>query len=308
MPMPLSHTENFTLTRSATRSSSATLTTISPCSVNLTALLTRLIRIWPRRSGSPISVGGRSCCDEIRNSRFFSCAFWPTIDDRLSSDVFQPEVGLLHVELAGFDLGEVQNVVEDAEQRLGGGLDLGEIVVLLGRELGLERQVSQPDHRVHRRADLVAHVGEEVRLGARRRLGHLLGAAHLVLGPLALGDVLDVHDHHLAVKIFGQSKPSLPRRSVGHPVPYAASPRSTRLFHAVQTANAASFSGLKSAFRSSNVHRQQFFAVESKHPARRLVRIFNPAVRRPHPEDRFGRVVHRILRETAAASRPPCAG
>ena len=45
MPIPLSRTENFRFTLSEIVSASATVTTISPCSVNFTALLTRLIRI-----------------------------------------------------------------------------------------------------------------------------------------------------------------------------------------------------------------------------------------------------------------------
>ena len=50
----------------------------------------------------------------------------------------------------------------------------------------------------------MAHVGEKVRLGARGRFGNLLGAAHFLLGPFALGDVLDVGDHHLPVLILGE--------------------------------------------------------------------------------------------------------
>ncbi len=58
MPIPVSLTEKRRDSASAPRSTTCTATTISPFSVNLTALLVRLIRIWPRRSGSPISVAG----------------------------------------------------------------------------------------------------------------------------------------------------------------------------------------------------------------------------------------------------------
>ena len=39
-------------------------------------------------------------------------------------------------------------------------------VALLGGEVGVERQVGHADDAVHRRANLVAHVGEELALGA----------------------------------------------------------------------------------------------------------------------------------------------
>ena len=58
MPMPVSRTENLSCTFSPVRSSSSMFSRISPCSVNFTALLTRLVRIWPRRSGSPQQVLG----------------------------------------------------------------------------------------------------------------------------------------------------------------------------------------------------------------------------------------------------------
>ena len=42
-----------------------------------------------------------------------------------------------------------------------------------------EQQLGQPQHAVHRRADLVAHVGEELGLRAARVFGGLLGEAQL---------------------------------------------------------------------------------------------------------------------------------
>ncbi len=50
-----------------------------------------------------------------------------------------------------------------------------DVVALLRRERRLQREMRQPDDRVHRRADLVAHVGEEHRLHLGRFLGFLFG-------------------------------------------------------------------------------------------------------------------------------------
>ena len=128
------------------------------------------------------------------------------VDDRrkIRQHIFHPEVGLLDIQLAGLDLGEVEDVVDDAEQRLRRRLDLGEIVLLLAGQVGLKRKVSEPDHCVHRRAYLVAHVGEKIGLGLGRRLGHLFRTPHLIFRLLAVGDVLDVGNHQLTVHVLCQ--------------------------------------------------------------------------------------------------------
>jgi len=71
----------------------------------------------------------------------------------------------------GLDLREVEDVVDDRQQRVGRGPCGREVVALLLGELGVERQLGHPDHAVQRRADLVAHVGEELALRPARRLG-----------------------------------------------------------------------------------------------------------------------------------------
>ena len=85
--------------------------------------------------------------------------------------LLQVERHELEIELVGLDLGEIEDVVDDAEQRLRRVVDLGDVVLLPRVELRLEREIGHADDRVHRRADLVAHVGEEHRLRLGRRLG-----------------------------------------------------------------------------------------------------------------------------------------
>ena len=102
------------------------------------------------------------------------------------------ELDLLQAHAVGLDLGEIQDIVDHAEQVLARDLDLVQMVELLRRHRGLLQQVGHADHGIHRRADLVAHVGQEIGLGMRRLLGQFLGLAHR-LERLALGrDVL----HH----------------------------------------------------------------------------------------------------------------
>ena len=80
-----------------------------------------------------------------------------------ADDFVELEIGGLDVELAGLNLGEIEDVIDDAEQRRAGVVDLADVVALLGIERRLEGEVREADDGVHRRADLVAHVREERR-------------------------------------------------------------------------------------------------------------------------------------------------
>jgi hypothetical protein len=89
------------------------------------------------------------------------------------------ERAALEVEPAGLDLREVEDVVDDGEERVPAGADdLGQ-VPLLGGQLGVEQELGHADDRVHRRADLVAHGGEEGALGLGGRLGLAAGTQQL---------------------------------------------------------------------------------------------------------------------------------
>ena len=78
-----------------------------------------------------------------------------------------------------------------ASSDVGRRLDHVQVLALLGRQVGVQGQLGHADDAVHRRADLVAHVGQELALGPVGRLGGLPGLAQLLLGLLALGDVVD---------------------------------------------------------------------------------------------------------------------
>ena len=65
---------------------------------------------------------------------------------------------------AGFNLGEVQQVVDQGREPLGGLADEIDLFFLLGRQLAVtpsEQKAGQALDRVERRAQLVAHFGEE---------------------------------------------------------------------------------------------------------------------------------------------------
>ncbi len=93
--------------------------------------------------------------------------------DGVVDGVRQRELGLLQLELAGLDLRQVEDVVDDRQQLLAGGVHHRRVAALLVGQLGAEQQLGHPDHAVHRGAQLVAHVGEELRL-QRGRLERLV--------------------------------------------------------------------------------------------------------------------------------------
>jgi len=58
MPMPVSDTANASVTPSVATSFVFTVTVTDPAGVNLTALPTRLLKIWRMATGSPHRAGG----------------------------------------------------------------------------------------------------------------------------------------------------------------------------------------------------------------------------------------------------------
>ena len=92
------------------------------------------------------------------------------------------EVLRFEAQLAGLDLREVEDVVDDGEQRVGRALDGGGEAALARIELRIEQQLGHAQHAVHRRADLVRHAREEFRFGARRGFGDAAGLDAVVHG------------------------------------------------------------------------------------------------------------------------------
>ncbi len=90
-------------------------------------------------------------------------------------DLVEHERHRLHLQLAGLDLGKVEDVVDDPQQRSAGRPDLLQVALLLGGQLGLQGEVGHAEDGVHGGADLVAHVGQKVALGLGGGLGPVPG-------------------------------------------------------------------------------------------------------------------------------------
>ena len=93
------------------------------------------------------------------------------------ADVLDDVAGIagnrVELDLARLALREVEDVVDHLQELHGGLLDRLREAPLTGREVGIEEQVGHPDHTVHRRPDLVAHVRQELALRSVRILGEI---------------------------------------------------------------------------------------------------------------------------------------
>src|SRR5580692_6387466 len=106
----------------------------------------------------------------------------------------QAEDFLLKIEPAGLDLGKVQDVVDDGQQRVAAVADGVGKLALFGGERRIEQERSHADDAVHRRADLVAHHREKLAFGDIGLLRRFLGLEQFLGLPFLLGDVHDRSD------------------------------------------------------------------------------------------------------------------
>ncbi|MCY1504063.1 hypothetical protein D9M68_382180 [compost metagenome] len=75
--------------------------------------------------------------------------------------------GVLQIDLAGLDLGVVEDVIQNLQQRFCGLVNQLQRCTLLRAQVAVGKHLDEPQHPAHWRADLVAHHGQEVILGAR---------------------------------------------------------------------------------------------------------------------------------------------
>jgi hypothetical protein len=93
------------------------------------------------------------------------------------------------------DLRIVEDIVDDGQERLARAPDRLDVEALFVGEASLEQDVGHADHAVHRRPDLVAHVGEEGGLRAIRGLRLFPRALERLLPPDGRRDVERERDH-----------------------------------------------------------------------------------------------------------------
>ena len=118
MPMPVSATSKRTRWPRRVGSPSVTRTVISPSAVNLTALETRLVSICWRRKRSPTTRSGARRSMKARSSSPLPRALLGQQLDGGVDRLGEVELGVLELELAGLDLRQVEDVVDDRQQRV----------------------------------------------------------------------------------------------------------------------------------------------------------------------------------------------
>ncbi len=125
------------------------------------------------------------------------------------------ERGVLQLHAAGLDLGQVEDVVEHGQQGFAGLADHAQTFALLGLELAHGHDLGHGQDAVQRRADLVAHIGQEMRLQHIGGFGGVAGLDQLVHG-LAQGAVVGLQLGQQGVEAVGQAA-ELVVVAVGHP-------------------------------------------------------------------------------------------
>ena len=98
----------------------------------------------------------------------------------------QIDIAYVQTQHPGFDLGEIQNVADQVQQRLArlsDGLGIG---ALLRAKFGFQQQAAHPQHAIHGRADLVAHGGQKTGFGAVGLFGFVARFGQRLFHGLAL--------------------------------------------------------------------------------------------------------------------------
>ncbi len=93
----------------------------------------------------------------------------------------QIEVVFVQLQLAGFDLGEVEDVVDQGQERLAAVAAGFRKAPLPLVELGVAEQFRHADDTIEGRTQLVAHRGQKLALGRTGLLGLLLGQAEAAI-------------------------------------------------------------------------------------------------------------------------------
>ena len=114
---------------------------------------------------------GRARCDQFAHA---------------AHDLVEIDGDLLHLEPARLDFRKIEDVVDHGQKRLGRAADRTHVAFLFHIEPCVVEETAHPDDGVHRRTDLVAHVGKKLALRPGARLGRLLGFVKRALALLEL--------------------------------------------------------------------------------------------------------------------------
>src|SRR6516225_9876535 len=169
MPIPVSETANSTKPLPLLTLRAASLT--SPALVNLHALLRRLSRICRSRMGSTVNVPRFSWASTMRRFLVLLGELSGGADNLIDKPCQINRLGI-KFELASFDLGEVEHLVDEAKEMSPSAVHALQRLLRLFRAepRGVrDHHFGQSDDGIERRAQLVAHAGKELRLALARQ-------------------------------------------------------------------------------------------------------------------------------------------
>src|SRR6202035_4017052 len=122
--------------------------------------------------------------------------------ERPLEHIVQIEVKILKRQFVSFQLREIEDVVDHHEQRVAARANrLGKVTLFI-RERGIEQEIGHSDHAVHRCANFMAHVGEEIALYAIGKFGGRFRVIQLRLRTFSLGDFGHYHADRLGLRIL----------------------------------------------------------------------------------------------------------
>ncbi|CUJ07769.1 Uncharacterised protein [Achromobacter xylosoxidans] len=107
----------------------------------------------------------------------------------------------LEPQLAGLDLGDVEDVADQLLQDHRRVLDAVDMPALLVVQVGQRQHFERAEHAIQERADLVAHGGQEGRFGLVGAVGLLLGLRQRVFHFGARADVGESTQHHVLLLV-----------------------------------------------------------------------------------------------------------
>ena len=142
------------------------------------------------RPASPITASGTSSRDVHHQLELPLVRQHRDAAHGLLDDLARIELHRIERQLARLDLREVEHVVDHRQQRIRRSPQRRQILALLRRQRRVERELRHAEHAVHRRADLVAHVREELALRAARLLRARLGELQRGLRLAAHGNLV----------------------------------------------------------------------------------------------------------------------
>ncbi len=144
----------------------------SPESVNLIALPTKFSNTWAMRRSSPDAAGKSAGTADFQCEILLGCQRLRAGDNRLDHIFDRIRIDRQR-QLAGLDLGEVEHVVDQAEQMAAALIDALVDIFNLLRQLAVDvhqQHARVAQHGIHRRSQLMAHARQELRLVLARQL------------------------------------------------------------------------------------------------------------------------------------------